>query len=181
MKDKGIKFNGGGCLFLLLSGVLLLSGCAGLKARLSALRHHPQPAPAAQEVVSPLDSIWRSAVPVDTVILQERPAEAAGQTEHNPAPAPAELVAPGKAWGYRVQLASSADKKELEVLLARVEREFGTRPALEESAGRYSLRIGSFRNLEAAEFERQRALSYGYKFAWIVQTQIPHEDFKPEE
>ena len=175
------KVTRGLILLLLLAGNSLFTGCAGLKARLSALRHHPQPAAAMQEVVSPLDSLWRSALPVDTVVLEERPAGAAEQTEYKPVPAPADLVTPGKAWGYRVQLASSADKKELEALLARVEREFGARPVLEESEGRYSLRIGSFRSSEAAELEQKRALSYGYKYAWIVQTQIPLEDFKPEE
>ena len=175
------KVTRGLILLLLLAGNSLFTGCVGLKARLSALRRHPQPASAVQEVVSPLDSLWRCALPVDTVVLEERPAGTAEQTEYNPAPAPADLVTPGKAWGYRVQLASSADKKELEALLARVEREFGTRPVLEELEGRYSLRIGSFRNMETAETERLRAFSYGYKYAWIVQTQIPLEDFKPEE
>ena len=178
------KVTRGLILLLLLAGNSLFTGCADLKARLSAirnLRHHWQPATAVQEVVSPLDSLWRSALPVDTVVLEERPAGTAEQTKYNPAPAPAEIVSPGKAWGYRVQLASSANKKELEALLARVEREFGTRPVLEELEGRYSLRIGSFRSMEAAETERKRAFSYGYKYAWIVQTQIPLEDFKPEE
>jgi len=69
----------------------------------------------------------------------------------------------------------------LEAIVKRVEREFSTKAFVEEHGGRFVLRIGSFLHLDQAKAERDRAVSYGYKHAWIVQTDISFQEIKHKE
>ena len=96
-------------------------------------------------------------------------------------PSSAEAVEPETLWGWRVQLASSPARKALEELVQSVEREFGSAAYLEDHDGVVTLRIGAFTSLQAAQRERDRAVTYGYKNAWIVQTPIPLHQFNHQE
>ncbi len=80
-----------------------------------------------------------------------------------------------------MQLASSSDRRTLETLVARVEREFGTAAYLDDNGGAFTLRIGAFDSMNVARSECDRAISYGYINAWIVQTMIPPYQFIREE
>ena len=139
----------------------------------------------ASHAPSVLDSLWRAGIPVDTVILTERSREGYLSTDNRAVfrrgPSSVEVGMPAKIRGYRVQLASSDSRRDLEALLQRVEREFSTTAYLEEQDGRYALRIGSFIRLEQAQAERDRAVSYGYKHAWIVQTDISFHEIQHKE
>jgi len=143
------------------------------------------PEPAAGHATSVLDSLWQAGLPVDTVILTERSRADCLPTDSRAlfrrGPSSVEVGAPAKIRGYRVQLASSDNRQALEAILHRVEREFSTPAYLEEQDGRYALRIGSFLHLEQAQAERDRAVSYGYKHAWIVQTEISFREIQHKE
>jgi len=141
--------------------------------------------PAATHVPSVLDSLWQAGLPVDTVILEQRSPEDYVPTDNRAVfrrgPSSVQVGMPAKIRGYRVQLASSESRQDLEAIVQRVEREFSTRAYLEEQGGRYALRIGSFIRLNQAQAERDRAISYGYKHAWIVQTDISFHETQHKE
>ncbi len=169
--------------FILVGCLAVVSGCSSLKAKLGGKPGAPEPA--ATHVASVLDSLWLAGLPVDTVILEERSREDYTPTDNRAVfrrgPASVEVGRPAKIRGYRVQLASSDSLNDLEVIVKKVEREFSTRAYLEEYDGRYVLRIGSFIRLNQAQAERDRAVSYGYKHAWIVQTDISFQEIQHKE
>jgi cell division septation protein DedD len=160
-----------------------MAGCSVIRD----LRDRNRQTPVAQAVQarSVLDSVWLSGSPVDTVQLQPLPAGAAAGPvelpEHRRAPAAVEIAAQEKVAGYRVQLASSKNREELVALVQRIEREFGSPPYLEEHEGFFTLRIGAYLDKQDAAAERERAVSYGYKHAWIVQTYISPGEIKRKE
>lgn len=170
-------------VFILAGGLAMASGCSSMKAKLGGKPGSPEPA--ATHTASVLDSLWRTGLPVDTVILEERSREDYSSAGNNASfrrgPASVELGVPEKIRGYRVQLASSESRKDLEAIVNQVEREFSTRAYLEEHDSRYVLRIGSFIRLDQAQAERDRAVSYGYKHAWIVQTNISLDEIQHKE
>jgi uncharacterized protein YceK len=170
-------------IFVLAGCLTLASGCSSLRAKLGGKPGAEEPV--ASHAPSVLDSLWRAGLPVDTVILTERSREDYLPTDNRAVfrrgPSSVELGMPAKIRGYRVQLASSDSRQDLEALLPRVEREFSTTAYLEEQDGRYALRIGSFIRLEQAQAERDRAVSYGYKHAWIVQTDISFHEIQHKE
>jgi len=142
----------------------------------------PVPAPASGRV----DSLFASSLPEDTLFLAEQPSTGTAPLLPLLAPlrkGPASLEVAGQDYvmGWRVQLASSADRKVLEKIVPRVEREFDSESYLVDFDGYSALRIGAFDNLDAAGRERDRAVSYGYKNAWIVQTRIPPHQIQREE
>ena len=166
-----------------LAAVVATGGC-GVMDCMRLLRR-PAAAPVMQST-GRLDSLWNSALPADTLFLAKTPAGAAeallpAQPPLRRGPSSAEILSPEAVWGWRVQLASSTDKDELAGIVGRVEREFGTAVYLEELEGKYVLRIGAFDNLVSAGRERDRAVSYGYKNTWIVQTRIPPNQIQREE
>ena len=177
--------------FRMIIGVLLLtaagmsSGC-GLKERFGG----PATRQAAVQPVIPaagrVDSLFSSALPADTLFLAEQTGNASAPLAPDVAPlrlgpSSAEVIGQQAVWGWRVQLASSSDLEALETLVNRVEREFGSVAYLVDLGGYWVLRIGAFDNQDAAERERDRAVSYGYKNAWIVQTGIPPHQIQREE
>ena len=144
------------------------------------------PAPAAVSSAGRVDSLFSSGMPVDTLFLDEQPQVSSTallpvETPLRMGPASAEIAGIDAVWGWRVQLASSSDRKALENMIGRVEREFGTSAYLVDLDKYYALRIGAFDNLESAGRERDRAVSYGYRNAWIVQTMIPPHQIQREE
>lgn len=169
--------------FILVGCLAVVSGCSSLKAKLGGKPVAPEPA--ATHVASVLDSLWQAELPVDTVILEERSRDEYTPTDNKSVfrrgPSSVEVGVPAKIRGYRVQLASSDSRKELGAIVKRVEREFSTRAYLEEYDSRYALRIGSFIRLDQAQAERDRAVSYGYKHAWIVQTDISFQEIQHKE
>ncbi|HUU29455.1 MAG TPA: SPOR domain-containing protein [archaeon] len=123
-----------------------------------------------------MDSLWLAPLPVDTVVLQERARVNSGAPAVSPerrrGPSSAQVGSVDRVWGYRVQLASAEKKEELQTLCLRVEREFGTTAYLEKLGGRYCLRVGDYLDKTEAEEQRLRAVSFGFKHAWIVQALI---------
>jgi hypothetical protein len=123
-----------------------------------------------------MDSLWQAPLPVDTVILEERSGKSPQSTdnifENRHGPASAEIGPAAGAMGYRVQLASAEIKKDLETLALGVEREFETKVYLDKFGDRFYLRIGDFLEKSRAQALREKAVSYGYRHAWIVQTPI---------
>ncbi|MFH1071042.1 MAG: SPOR domain-containing protein [Candidatus Glassbacteria bacterium] len=172
---------------LALSIALLgaVAGCSVIRDLRDRIRSRREPAGQVVQARSVLDSVWLSGSPVDTVRLQPLPAGAAAGPvelpERRRAPAAIEIAAPEKVAGYRVQLASSQSREELAALLRRVEREFGLTPYLEGQEGFFTLRIGAFLDRQDAAAERERAVSYGYKYAWIVQTYVSPGEIKRKE
>ncbi len=175
------KYTGAVTSFCLAA--LLVSGCSladrfgGRSARIAA---------APVQTSGRLDSLWNSALKADTLFLsKEISSPGASLLPDSPplrrGPASVVVLSPDTVWGWRVQLASAADKKTLEALVSRVEREFGASAYVDRIESGYALRIGAFAGMEAAADERDRAVSYGYKNAWIVQTRIPPHQFKREE
>jgi len=133
---------------------------------------------AAQPTVvdSRLDSLWREQLPADTILLTPRKDDGSTASESIQkiwrGPGSADLDNRGPVSGYRVQLASAEKSEELEPLLRKVEREMKTKAYMEFHGGRYTLRIGDFIDKTEAEIERKRAVSFGYKHAWVVQTKV---------
>jgi len=170
---------------LLLAAVGVTGGCS-LISKFSHRGASPVLPQQAVPVVSRVDSLFNSSLPADTLFLTERTGgEAAGLLpEVAPlrlGPSSAMVFGQDIVWGWRVQLASSSDKKVLESIISQVEREFDSPAYLVDLDGYWALRIGAFDNLESASRERDRAVSYGYKAAWIVQTGIPPHQIQREE
>ena len=161
-------------LLLLLS--LIGSGCSILRnlKELKAGRKEETAQPSV--VYSRLDSLWREQLPADTILLTPRKDEGPTASESIKktwmGPGSADLDSYGPVPGYRVQLASDEKREELEPLLRKVEREMKTKAYLEFQGGRYALRIGDFLAKVEAQIERKRAVSFGYKHAWVVQTKV---------
>ena len=170
-------------LYILAGCLAVICGCSSLKAKLGGKPVAQEPA--AYRVTSALDSLCQAGLPVDTVILEQRRLEDYTPTDdtaiYRRGPSSVELGVPAKIRGYRVQLASSDRVEDLEAIVQRVEREFSTRVYLEEQDGRYALRIGSFIRLNQARAEKERAISYGYKHAWVVQTDISFHEIQHKE
>jgi hypothetical protein len=163
------------CAALVLALTFSTAGCSAVSRVRTALERKPAAPPA--RVVSRLDSLASAGLPVDTLLLAGEPARlwpsAPGAAdEYWLGPASAEVGPLARVQGWRVQLASSEKKQELESLVPGVERELGARVYLENLGTRYCLRVGDFRNREQADSERLRAVSFGFKHAWVVQTLI---------
>ena len=130
--------------------IILLGANAGCSVIESILKRTARAKPETEvtHARSALDSVWASGAPVDTVFLKHRPAGPAAlpaeNLERRRAPAALEIGKPELVAGYRVQLASSTNRGELEALVRRVEREFGSTAYLEEHEGFFTLRIGAF-------------------------------------
>jgi len=161
-------------------------GC-NLAGRLGS-RNAQVPVAPIQQSTGKVDSLWNSSMPADTLFLAREvsPAEEsllAGGLPARRGPASVEVLNPDSVWGWRVQLASSSQdgRKVLEALVNRVEREFGSRAYIDCQGNGCALRIGAYDDMKEARSERDRAISYGYKNAWIVQTKIPLHQFISEE
>ncbi len=165
--------------------VMLVCGC-NLVDRFGARSARiPAAVPVAQGT-GRVDSLWNSSLPADTLFLAREVSPAGGRLlavspTVRRGPASAEVLIPDSVWGWRVQLASADDRRVLEALVARVEREFGTTAYIDYLGSVCALRIGAYDNMDKAGSERDRAISYGYKNAWIVQTRIPPHQFISEE
>lgn len=168
--------------------IIVVTLCLSAGCSLASRFEHsaPPPAPVAMTASGRVDSLFNSALPADTLFPAGQPS--AGRLPLTPlvtplrkGPASLEIAGQDYVMGWRVQLASSPDRKVLEDIVARVEREFGSESYLVDFDGYSALRIGAFDNLEAAGRERDRAVSYGYKNAWIVQTRIPPYQIQREE
>ncbi len=168
---------------LLLTALLatLAAGCSTLRGLTERVSRPRQVAAAALPAESALDSLWRSNLAADTVRLSGRPAPAPEEIlpEERRGPSAATLGRGLEPVGYRVQLAATEQREELEKLGRSVEREFQTTAYIERHDGRFSLRIGNFLRLEEAEALRRRAVSFGFKHAWIVQTRIAPGQSQP--
>lgn len=158
---------------------LLVGGCS-LADRFGGRSANVAPPPV--RTVGRLDSLWNSDLKTDTLMLGKETSSpwASLLPEDLPirrGPASVEVRSPDSIWGWRVQLASAPESKVLEELVSRVEREFGRSVYIDRTESGYALRIGAFDGIKAAGSERDRAISYGYKNAWIVQTRIPQHQF----
>ena len=151
-------------------------GCSTLRSLKKIKPREAKVVEQSTAVPSRLDSLWRSQVPVDTVVLSPREKQSSeiynGAYKGIREPGHADLGAEASIQGYRVQLASAESREELEPLLIKIEREMQRTAYLEFRGDRYTLRIGDFQDKAVAEAERKRAVSYGYKHAWIVQTEV---------
>jgi SPOR domain len=165
-----------GAVGLVMIMGLLGSGCSTLRSLKNIRPQGKKIIEQPTAVPSRLDSLWRSQIHVDTVVLTPRTKESL--TIYDEAykgvrePGHADLGAKASVRGYRVQLASAESREELEPLLTKIEREMQRKAYLEFRGDRYTLRIGDFKDKVTAEAERKRAVSYGYKHAWIVQTGV---------
>ena len=161
-------------LVLLLS--LIGSSCSILRNLKELKAGRKEEAAQPSVVNSRLDSLWREQLPADTILLTPRKDDGSTTSESIQniwrEPGSADLDRHGPVPGYRVQLASDEKKEELEPLLLKVEREMKIKAYLEYHGGRYTLRIGDFIDKAEAEIERKRAVSFGYKHAWVVQTKV---------
>ncbi|MBN2288328.1 MAG: SPOR domain-containing protein [Candidatus Glassbacteria bacterium] len=151
-------------------------GCSVLRS-LKEIRSGGQKEPERPaEAASRMDSLWQAQLPADTILLAPRPENKAAVPEGlqlGPRePGFADLGTKAAVPGYRVQLASSERREELEPLMIKVESEMKTAAYLELHSDRYTLRIGDFRNKAEADAERNRAVSFGYRHAWVVQTRV---------
>ena len=129
-------------------------------------------APAATEA----RTVQPGSLPTDTLVLEPEnlstESSAAGLSARQRAPGSVALGAGYTEPGYRVQLASSTVRKDPESLVGRVERELESKSYLEEHEGSWCLRLGNFTDREKAEALRARAVSFGFKYAWVVQTEV---------
>ncbi|MEA2063200.1 MAG: hypothetical protein U9P14_05855 [Gemmatimonadota bacterium] len=160
--------------------ILSVTGCGLLAKVRSVTARKPAQDTTPVAAVSRLDSLWGAELPADTLVLETesvggKPQEAANGERWMLGTGVVDLSA-GKSGaevpGYRVQLASADKRGALEKMKLKVEREMKTAAYLDSLGGRFTLRIGDFREKKRAEVEKQRAVSYGYEHAWIVQTKV---------
>jgi len=166
----------GRLLGLVLVIGLLGPGCGMLRNLKSIRIGKKQAAEQPAAVSSRLDSLWQEKLPADTILLKarkkEEPALYPAIREDRRRPGYVDLMAGGPLPGYRVQLASAERKEELEPLLLKIRQEMKTEAYLELHGARYTVRIGDFRNKAEAEAEKKRAVLFGYRQAWVVQTKV---------
>ena len=161
------------CINIILVMILLmLSGCAWLQNM--KVPGGAKEQPRLPIVQSRIDSLVAVGIPTDTLILEIDGKNAIFKEALNSLSGNATVEAGyrGKIIGYRVQIASSLQSKELEALIPRIEREMERRTYIQMLSGRFCLRVGDFRErFEAEEFQK-RAVSFGFKYAWVVQTEV---------
>ena len=155
---------------------ILSSGCAALSSLREIGSWKKKPAAEPETVYSRLDSLWNERMPVDTVLLstrkEEETSEYRGIMNKRGGTGYVDLADKRTVPGYRVQLASAERSEELEPMLPKIRREMKTEAYLEFHGDRYTVRIGDFLNKDEVEIEKKRAVSFGYKHAWIVQTKV---------
>ncbi len=163
-------------LVLVLLFGILSSGCAALRSLREIGSWKKKPAAEPKTVYSRMDSLWNEEMPVDTVLLSKRKEEGMsgyrGIKNKRGGTGYVDLADNLAMPGYRVQLASAESSEELEPMLPKIRREMQTEAYLEFHGDRYTVRIGDFLNKDEAEIEKKRAVSFGYKHAWIVQTKV---------
>ncbi|MCE5271829.1 SPOR domain-containing protein [bacterium] len=161
-----------------LASIVLAQGCAQLKMLKSMKgKTKAESGPlVSQDKGSAMDSLARAAVPVDTLVLglsKAKSQTADGKYYNLRDEAAVEEKSLPAVTGFRVQIASSENRKELDRLVTRVEREFETKSHIDQFGGRWCLRIGDCRKRDAAELLRERAVEFGFKYAWVVQVDLP--------
>lgn len=179
MNQGNAESGKGVCALILLCSLILnLGGCSFLKqirAR-EKTEEKTNTAVIKAETTSRLDSLTGGAVAVDTLVMHilKTASDTLNSFEEAKLEYPASLrIEPGGlVSGYRVQIASSLNKKDLDRLVERVEREFQVKSHIENYSGRWSLRVGDCQNRQEAENLRQQAVNFGFKYAWIVQANV---------
>jgi len=161
-----------------LLGIYLLEGCAQLQ-KLKGIKvgKHVETAQVINvSTVSRLNSLTRAQLQVDTLVFMPRK-EAEQNVEFNyyklKDEAALEVKGLPPLTGFRVQVASSDNRKDLDRLVARVEREFEAKSHIDQYDGKWCLRVGDCRKREDAERMRERAVEFGFKYAWVVQVDLP--------
>ncbi len=164
---------------LIISGLLIMvTGCSVInKIRTPGQKEEKKnTAVIATESLSRLDSLAGGTAAIDTLVMYRKSPVSdsssyikAGKIEST---ASLRIEQNGLISGYRVQLASSTNKKDLDRLVERVEREFQVKSYIDNHSGRWSLRVGDCQNRQEAEYLRQQAVNFGFKYAWIVQAKV---------
>lgn len=159
---------------VLIAGLmgLIVTGCAGFRNLGGGGKFEP---PVTGEwIVSRVDSIASSGLLADTIMLGpgEEYANYPGGRAMLTGPASVEAGYRASVPGYRIQLASSEERREIERLVQRVERELESKTYIERYSGRFCLRVGDFEDRAEAETLRVRAVAYGFRFAWVVQDSV---------
>lgn len=85
---------------------------------------------------------------------------------------PAPSVAPKAIYGFRVQIFASSTERNALRVADDARSSFGGRVYIEHVPPYYKVRIGDCLTREEAEVLKNRALSFGYRKAFVVETMI---------
>ena len=73
---------------------------------------------------------------------------------------------------FSVQIVSAEKNDIIEQAAEKARREFTETVRIVEIGKQFCIRVGNFENRKSAENFRKTAISYGYEYAWIVQTYL---------
>ncbi|HIO56020.1 MAG TPA: SPOR domain-containing protein [Candidatus Marinimicrobia bacterium] len=74
--------------------------------------------------------------------------------------------------GYRVQVISTQDLKEANLLVMELSSLYGNEVYVIFDSPNYKVRVGNFRSRGNAEKARQRIVALGHRAAWIIRTKV---------
>ena len=82
------------------------------------------------------------------------------------------VMAPQKVYGFRVQIFASSTEENASRVAADAREVFGERVYVEYVAPYYKVRVGDYLTSEEVEPLKNKALSLGYRGAFIVETMV---------
>lgn len=114
--------------------------------------------------------------PIEEVSVAPPPIPPAPTVPSAPTPPPAPTVAPsaspGNIYGFRVQIFASSTQKNASRVADDARSAFGGKVYIEYVPPYYKVRVGDCLTKEEAETLKNRALSLGYRGAFVVETMI---------
>jgi outer membrane biosynthesis protein TonB len=138
------------------------------------------PPPVAETVTPPPVEEVASAPPITPPAAAEEPVAPALAPAPTPAPATALVPTPseipaspqGSIYGFRVQIFASSTEKNAMKIVDDARSSFGGKVYVEHLAPYYKVRVGDCLTKEDAQLLKTKAVSMGYRGAFIVETMI---------
>ena len=158
-------------LIFLVTVIFSIEGCAAFKG----LTEKPVGDETIVRSISRVDSIAAAGLPADTIALErnllERESYLSADEKYRGASAVSRESGAKESF-YSVQIASAEKSTIIDQAAQKARREFGESTSVVRVGGQYCLRIGNYKDKADAEALRKIAVSYGYEYAWIVQTYL---------
>jgi hypothetical protein len=155
-------------LCVVVCSALTLTGCG-------------KSAPPPEEVVAEEESPAEETRPAEGTIeveledipdIEELSEEPVEETPAPPEPEPAEEPEPQIVYGYRVQVFASSTEQGAEKAAAAAREVFSEPIYIEYVAPLYKVRVGDCFSRGEADALKKKAISLGYRDAWIVESLV---------
>ncbi|KPK73900.1 hypothetical protein AMJ87_00185 [candidate division WOR_3 bacterium SM23_60] len=129
----------------------------------------PPPPVEAEEPVAAEEEIVLIPPPVEEEPIAPEPPTA---EPYVPAQPTTPVMAPQKVYGFRVQIFASSTEENASHVAADARKVFSDRVYVEYVAPYYKVRVGDYLTNEEVEPLKDKALSLGYRGAFIVETMV---------